>query len=153
MITSCISATPSLSPTSASEGSPTAKNDPVEETRAFSATPARQLMGMPAGDSVIDYRHRALLKFYLYSGARISTGCRLRVSDFQKDSEESAIRLREKADHRRSSATGTSSPRGFTTNGAGPHRRVPHTTCLSDRRSAIEASRGNRSSEVDRFPP
>ena len=50
-----------------------AKSDPVEETRALSATRARQLMGMPAGDSVIEYRDRALLKFYLYSGARISS--------------------------------------------------------------------------------
>ena len=62
---------------------------------------ARQLMGMPAGDSVLDHRDRALLKFYLYSGARISTGCRLRVSDFHQDGEESTIRLHEKGDHRR----------------------------------------------------
>ena len=51
-----------------------AKSDPVDETRALSATRARQLMGMPASDSVIDFRDRAILKFYLYSGARISTG-------------------------------------------------------------------------------
>ena len=42
-----------------------AKSDPVDETRALSATRARQVMGMPAGDSVIEYRDRALLKFYL----------------------------------------------------------------------------------------
>lgn len=78
-----------------------AKSDPVEETRALSGTRARQLMGMPSGDSVIDYRDRAMLKFYLYSGARISTGCRLRVSDFHQDGEESTIRLHEKGDHRR----------------------------------------------------
>jgi site-specific recombinase XerD len=78
-----------------------AKSDPREETRALSATRARQLMGMPAGDSVIEHRDRALLKFYLYSGARISTGCRLRVSDFHQDGEESTIRLHEKGDHRR----------------------------------------------------
>jgi site-specific recombinase XerD len=78
-----------------------AKSDPVDETRALSATRARQLMGMPAGDSVIDCRDRAILKFYLYSGARISTGCRLRVSDFHQDGEESTIRLHEKGDHRR----------------------------------------------------
>ncbi len=78
-----------------------AKSDPVEETRALSATRARQLMGMPTGDSVIDFRDRALLKFFLYSGARISTGCRLKVSDFHQDGEESTIRLHEKGDHRR----------------------------------------------------
>ncbi len=78
-----------------------AQSDPVEETRALSATRARQLMGMPAGDSVVDFRDRAILKFYLYSGARISTGCRLRVSDFHQDGEESTIRLHEKGDRRR----------------------------------------------------
>lgn len=78
-----------------------AKSDPVDETRALSATRARQLMGMPSGDSVIDCRDRALLRFYLYSGARISTGCRLKVSDFHQDGEESTIRLHEKGDHRR----------------------------------------------------
>jgi site-specific recombinase XerC len=40
-----------------------AKSDPVDETRALSATRARQLVGMPAGDSVIDFRDRAILKF------------------------------------------------------------------------------------------
>ena len=78
-----------------------AKSDPVEETRALSATRARQLMGMPTGDSLLDHRDRAVLKFHLYSGARISTGCRLRVSDFHQDGEESTIRLHEKGDHRR----------------------------------------------------
>ena len=58
-------------------------------------------MGMPAGDAGLDFRDRAILKFYLYSGARLSTGCRLRVSDFHQDGEESTIRLHEKGDHRR----------------------------------------------------
>ena len=75
--------------------------DPREETRALSATRARQLMGMPAGDSVIDYRDRAILKFYLYSGARLATGCRLWLSDFHQDGEEATVRLHEKGDRRR----------------------------------------------------
>ena len=58
-------------------------------------------MGMPAGDGAIDFRDRAILKFYLYSGARLSTGCRLKVSDFHQDGEEATIRLHEKGDHRR----------------------------------------------------
>jgi hypothetical protein len=36
--------------------------DPREETRSLSATRARQLIGLPAGESVIDYRDRAILK-------------------------------------------------------------------------------------------
>jgi hypothetical protein len=45
-----------------------ASSDPREETRSLSATRARQLMGLPAGDTLIDFRDRAILKFYLYSG-------------------------------------------------------------------------------------
>ena len=75
--------------------------DPRDETRALSATRARQVMGMPAGDSLTDYRDRAILKLYLYSGVRLSTGCRLKVSDFHQDGEEATIRLHEKGDKRR----------------------------------------------------
>jgi site-specific recombinase XerD len=76
-------------------------SDPREERRALSATRARQLMGLPAGDSVLDYRDRAILKFFLYSGARIGTGCRLKVSDFHQDGDEATIALHEKGDRRR----------------------------------------------------
>ena len=75
--------------------------DPREERRALSATRARQLMGLPSGDSVFDYRDRAILKFFLYSGARIGTGCRLKVSDFHQDGDEATIALHEKGDRRR----------------------------------------------------
>src|SRR3954447_16160058 len=76
--------------------------DAREETRALSATRARQLMGLPSGDSVLDYRDRAILKFFLYSGARIGTGCRLKVKDFHQDGDEATISLHEKGDkHRR----------------------------------------------------
>lgn len=76
-------------------------SDPRHETKALSATRARQLMGLPSGDTVIEARDRAILKFYLYTGARISTGCRLKVSDFHQDGEETTIRLNEKGNHRR----------------------------------------------------
>jgi integrase/recombinase XerC len=72
--------------------------DPREETRALTATRARQLMGLPAGDSVLDFRDRAILKFYLYSGARLATGCKLKVSDFHQDGDEATIRLTLKGD-------------------------------------------------------
>ena len=72
-----------------------------EETRSLSATRARHLMGLPAGDTLIDFRDRAILKFYLYSGARLGTGCRLKVSDFHQDGEQATIRIHEKGDHRR----------------------------------------------------
>jgi len=76
-------------------------SDPRDETKALSATRARQLMGLPHGDSVLAARDRAILKFYLYSGARLSTGCRLKVSDFHQDGEEATIKLHEKGDKRR----------------------------------------------------
>src|SRR5581483_10902075 len=76
-------------------------SDPRDETKAISATRARQLMGLPAGDEVIDYRDRAILKLYLYTGIRLSTGCRLKVSDFHQDGEEATVRLHEKGDKHR----------------------------------------------------
>ena len=58
-------------------------------------------MGLPAGDSVLDYRDRAILKFFLYSGARLSTVCRLKVSDFHQDGDQATVRLHEKGDKHR----------------------------------------------------
>jgi integrase len=56
---------------------------------------------MPDGESVLDYRDRAILKLYLYSGIRLSTGCRLKVSDFHQDGDEATIKLHEKGDKHR----------------------------------------------------
>jgi integrase/recombinase XerD len=50
---------------------------------------------------VLDYRDRAILKLYLYSGNRLSTGCRLRVSDFHQEGDSATIRLHEKGDKHR----------------------------------------------------
>ena len=59
-------------------------------------------MGLPSGDSVLDFRDRAIIKFFLYSGARIGTGCRLKVSDFHQDGDKATSTLHEKGDkHRR----------------------------------------------------
>ena len=81
---------------------PRNSSDPRDETKALSATRARQLMGLPSGDTVFDYRDRAIIKFFLYSGARIGTACRLRVEDFHQDGDEATVTLHEKGDkHRR----------------------------------------------------
>ena len=53
-------------------------------------------MALPAGDSVLAYRDRAILKFYLYTGARIGTGCRLLVSDFHQDEDDATLKIQEK---------------------------------------------------------
>ncbi len=76
--------------------------DPVQETKSLSLAKARRLLSLPQGGSVVALRDRAILKFYLYTGARIATGCRLRVSDFHFDGESTAtIRLNEKGNRRR----------------------------------------------------
>ncbi len=76
-------------------------SDPRDERRALSATRARQLMGLPTGDTVLDYRDRAILKCFLYSAARIGTVCRLKVADFHQDGDEATLVLHEKGDKRR----------------------------------------------------
>ena len=68
-------------------------SDPVEETRALSETRARQLMAMVTGESLLELRDRAILKFYLYTGARIETGCALNVGDFHQDGDEATVRF------------------------------------------------------------
>ena len=51
---------------------------------------------------MFDYRDRAIIKFFLYSGARIGTACRLQVKDFHQDGDEATVTLHEKGDkHRR----------------------------------------------------
>src|SRR5262245_36636800 len=70
--------------------------DPVTETAALPGTQARRLMSLPSGETVLDCRDRAILKFYLFTGARIGTGCRLKVSDFHFDEHDSTIAIHEK---------------------------------------------------------
>jgi site-specific recombinase XerD len=76
-------------------------SDPREETLALPAALARQLLNGPTGDAVLDYRDRAIVKLYLYTGIRLAAGCRLEVGDFRQDGAEATLRLREKGDKRR----------------------------------------------------
>src|SRR5262249_5041833 len=64
---------------------PRVGSDPVDETLALSTARARQLLTFPAGETLLDYRDRAILTFYLYTGARLAAGCRLKVADFHVD--------------------------------------------------------------------
>jgi integrase len=43
----------------------------------------------------------SILKFYLYSGVRLSTGCRLNVGDFHNEDHGATVRIAEKGDRRR----------------------------------------------------
>jgi site-specific recombinase XerD len=70
--------------------------DPVDPTHDLSAPRASQLMALPKGDDVLAARDRAILKFYLYTGARIATGCSLKVEDFHVDDDDATIRIHEK---------------------------------------------------------
>lgn len=76
-------------------------SDPRDETKALTSTRARQLMGLPSGEDLVEYRDRAILKLYLYTGIRLSTGCRLKVADFHQEDGESTLRIHEKGDKRR----------------------------------------------------
>ena len=80
---------------------PRASSDAVVETKALTLARARQLISMPSGESILDYRDRAILKFYIYSGARLAAGCLLTVADFTADESGATVRLREKGDRRR----------------------------------------------------
>jgi integrase len=53
-------------------------------------------MGLPASESVLECRDRAILKFYLFTGSRIATGCHLRIEDFHLDDDDATIRIQEK---------------------------------------------------------
>ena len=53
-------------------------------------------MALPNGEDLISLRDRAIIKFYLYSGARLHAGCQVRVTDFHRDDENPTIRLNEK---------------------------------------------------------
>jgi site-specific recombinase XerD len=76
-----------------------ASSDPRTETRALSAAEARRLIHLPSGTGVREARDRAILKLYLYTGMRLSTGCRLLVEDFAWGEEASAtLRVREKGE-------------------------------------------------------
>ena len=67
----------------------------MEGTQALTATRARQLMGLPGADDVLDFRDRAILKTYLYTELRLARACRLRVKDFQ-DGEQVILTINEK---------------------------------------------------------
>lgn len=68
-------------------------SDPVDETRALSLAKARLLLKMPKGDSLFEVRDRAIISFYVFTGARIATGCKLKVQDFLQDGDESTVRF------------------------------------------------------------
>src|SRR5947209_9172795 len=51
--------------------------------------------------SVAVWQRRAILKTFLWSGIRLGTACRLKVSDFHQDGDEATLRLHEKGDKRR----------------------------------------------------
>jgi integrase/recombinase XerC len=71
--------------------------DPVAETKSLSAAAARELLSLPSGEKPEDYRDRAIMALYLYTGMRLSTGCRLMLEDFHWDHSSTAtLRLREK---------------------------------------------------------
>ena len=78
----------------------------VNPTREMTALTARKLMGLPGGESVLEYRDRAILKFYLFTACRIGTGCRLLVSDFHHDPDDPTLKIQEKGHGKRKRVIG-----------------------------------------------
>jgi site-specific recombinase XerD len=74
--------------------------DARDETRALTITRARQLLSMPSTETILGLRDRAIFAFYIYTGARIGTGCRVQVSDFHHDEDGATVTLHHKGDHR-----------------------------------------------------
>lgn len=75
--------------------------DPVRPTVPVTRTLAHKLMGMPSAkdegmDEVLEARDRAILATFLYVGPRISTVCKLNISDFHDDTENPVLSLQEK---------------------------------------------------------
>ncbi len=49
---------------------------------------------------MLDIRDRAILRTFVYSGVRLATVCRLKVSDLHQDGDEATLRLHEKGNKR-----------------------------------------------------
>ena len=47
---------------------------------------------MPKGDGVLAWRDRAIIDFFLYTGSRIGTGSKLKVTDFHDQEGDPTIR-------------------------------------------------------------
>lgn len=76
-------------------------SDPVRATKSLTATRARQLMAMPGGEGILDYRDRAILKTLLYTGVRIGTLRRLDVAHFHDEEDDPTLALMEKGNKHR----------------------------------------------------
>jgi len=68
----------------------------VTPTKELTFSRVRQLKELAAGETVLAYRDRAIIFFYLYTGARIGTGCSVRVEDCHLDPENPYVMVQEK---------------------------------------------------------
>ncbi len=48
-------------------------------------------MALPAGEALVDCRDRAILKTFIYTGARLALVTKLDVSDFRDDDEDPTL--------------------------------------------------------------
>jgi len=55
---------------------------------------AAPILAALTGDGVLDYRDRAILKTYFYTGVRLATACRLRMRDFHQDGDEATLTIK-----------------------------------------------------------
>ena len=73
---------------------PTTKS--VDENEALTIVQVQRLLRMPNTESLADYRDRAIIAFYAFTGARIGTGCRLEAHDFIMDEKSPKVKIQEK---------------------------------------------------------
>ena len=75
--------------------------EPVRPTVPLTRSKAHKLMSLPSKkddgmDEVLEVRDRAILATFLYVGLRISTVCKLNISDFHDDPENPVLSIQEK---------------------------------------------------------
>lgn len=81
---------------------PRLKDKPKKLTRDLTLAQMHELLTLPKGEDVIAYRDRARLSFLVGMGARISTACALKISDFFENSEQGPqVKLWEKGGEER----------------------------------------------------
>ena len=86
--------------------------EPVEPTKALTAARVRQLKDMVTREVVthgdaLAHRDKAAVWFYLYTGARIESGCKLYVEDCRlEDAEDPYVLIQEKGKKKRKRRVG-----------------------------------------------
>ena len=75
---------------------PREDSDAVSPTTELSFARVMELKELTSGRTLLDFRDRAIVFFYLYTGARIGTGCSMLVEDCFLDEDDLYVLIHEK---------------------------------------------------------